>query len=95
MVLKTAHGFSLASLFNQRHRRVISLYYNTSQWQIISRKPFLKRAAIKSARIVDDMLLQLKMYFFYVMTGTRSVFVFLTHSGPVYTNPSFTKLSQS
>ena len=29
------------------------------------------------------------------MTGTRSVFVFLTHSGPVYTNPSFTKLSQS
>ena len=57
MVLKTAHGFSLASLFNQRHRRVISLYYNTSQWQIISRKPFLKRAAIKSARIVDDMLL--------------------------------------
>ena len=57
MALKTAHGFSLASLFNRRHRRVISLYYNTSQWQIISRKPFLKRAAIKSARIVDDMLL--------------------------------------
>ena len=28
------------------------------------------------------------------MTGTRSVFVFLTHSGPVYINP-FTKLSQS
>ena len=25
MALKTAHGFSLASLFNQRHRRVIFL----------------------------------------------------------------------
>ena len=33
--------------------------------------------------------------FFNVMTGTRSVFVFVTHGGPVYTNPSFTKLSQS
>ena len=26
------------------------------------------------------------------MIGTRSVFVFLTHSDPVYNNPSFTKL---
>ena len=40
-----------------RHRHVI---YNTSEWQIISWKPFLKPAAIKSARMVDDMLL---MYF--------------------------------
>ena len=86
MALKGAHGLSLAFvLANQRHRHVIFLYYNTSEWQIISRKPFLKRAAIKSARIVDDML----------RYGTRSVFVFLTHSDPVYTNPSFTKLSQS
>ena len=36
MALKTAHGFSLALLFNQRHRHVIFLYYNTSEWQIIS-----------------------------------------------------------
>ena len=57
IALKTAYGFSLASLFNQRHRYVIFLYYNTSEGQIISLKPFLKRAAIKSARIVDDMLL--------------------------------------
>ena len=56
MALKTAHGFSLALLFNQRHRHVIFLYYNTSEWQIISWKPFLKRAAIKSARIVDMLL---------------------------------------
>ena len=31
MALKTAHGFSLALLFNQRHRHVIFLYYNTSE----------------------------------------------------------------
>ena len=36
MALKTAHGFSLASLFNQRHRRVIFLYYNAPEWQLIS-----------------------------------------------------------
>ena len=36
MALKTAHGFSLALLFNQRHRHVIFLYYNTCEWQIIS-----------------------------------------------------------
>ena len=57
MALKTAHGFSLALLFNQRHRHVTFLYYNAPEWQMISWKPFLKRAAIKSARIVDDMLL--------------------------------------
>ena len=28
--------FSLALLFNQRHRHVIFLYYNTSEWQITS-----------------------------------------------------------
>ena len=37
MTLKTAHGFSLAFLFiDQRHRHVIFLYYNRSEWQIIS-----------------------------------------------------------
>ena len=36
MALKTAHGFSLAMLINRRHRHVIFLYYNTSEWQIIS-----------------------------------------------------------
>ena len=36
MALKTAHGPSLVLLFNQRHRHVIFLYYNTSEWQIIS-----------------------------------------------------------
>ena len=36
MALKTAHGFSLALLFNPSHHHVIFLYYNTSEWQIIS-----------------------------------------------------------
>ena len=36
IALKTAYGFSSALLFNQRHRHVIFLYYNTSEWQIIS-----------------------------------------------------------
>ena len=36
MALKTAHGFSLALLFNQRHRHVVFLSYNTSERQIIS-----------------------------------------------------------
>ena len=72
MALKTEHGFNLALLFNQRHRHVIFLYYNTSEWQIIS---FLKRAAIKSARIVDDVIIT-ENVFFHVTTGTRSVFVF-------------------
>ena len=36
MALKTAYGFSLALLFNQRHGRVIFLYYNAPEWQLIS-----------------------------------------------------------
>ena len=76
IALETAHGFSLASLFNQRHRRVVFLYYNAPEWQTISWKPFLKRAAVKSFTDSWWYVMLTENVFFHVMTGTWSVFVF-------------------